>query len=148
MKGLVVFYNVVASVIEFVCLQRRNKQICRYSGHCLYSVVYILASATTTPPKTSIQSPNKLISTKCFDTAKLAKLNTLIDSRIYTFWYNANKLFLVLWFIVHDANVWWPRTAIKDHGTKTGLDTVSTTKDDVTYQRFSEFVGNDHFRPG
>ena len=36
----------------------------------------------------------------------------------------------------------------KDHGTKTGLDTVSTTKDDVTYQRFSEFVGNDHFRPG
>ena len=36
----------------------------------------------------------------------------------------------------------------KDHGTKTGLDTVSRTKDDVTYQRFSEFVGNDHFRPG
>ena len=45
MKGLVVFYNMVASVIEFVCLQRRNKHICRYSGCCLYSVVYILASA-------------------------------------------------------------------------------------------------------
>ena len=47
MKGFVVFYNVVASVIEFVCLQRRNKHICRYSGCCLYSIVYILASALT-----------------------------------------------------------------------------------------------------
>ena len=36
---------------------------------------------------------------------------------------------------------------IKDLRTKTGLDTVSRTKDDVTDQRFSEFVGNDHFRP-
>ena len=47
MKGLVVFYNMVASVIELVCLQRRNKHICRYSGCCLYSVVYILTSALT-----------------------------------------------------------------------------------------------------
>ena len=47
MKGLVVFYNVVASVISFNCLQRRSKHICRYSGCCLYSVVHILASALT-----------------------------------------------------------------------------------------------------
>ena len=55
MKGLVVFYNVVASVIEFVCLQRRNKHICRYSGCCLYSVVYILASALTMDASLSIK---------------------------------------------------------------------------------------------
>ena len=45
MKGLIVFYNVVTSVNSFDCLQRRNKHICRYSGCCLYSVVYILAAA-------------------------------------------------------------------------------------------------------
>ena len=47
MKALSVFYTVVASVIEFGCLKRRGEHRCLCSGCCLYSVVYILASALT-----------------------------------------------------------------------------------------------------
>ena len=47
MIGLVVVYNVVASVIGFDYLQRRSKHICRYFGCSLYFVVYIMASALT-----------------------------------------------------------------------------------------------------
>ena len=51
---------------KFGCLQRRDEQICAYSGSCLYiSLVYLLAGATKAPRSPNISIFHIVVDLNC-----------------------------------------------------------------------------------